>query len=354
MDNVLVHHNSELAIHPGYYLKEYIETVGFTQDDFAKRLGTTPKNLCCLLKGEQSLSPDMAARISRVIGTSIQVWLNLQNHYDELVMKFKQEDELKEEKKLFKLIDYNYFINNYNLPEQKENNLKLEDVRKTLKLASLNILKDIDFYTRFKSSKELNEIDIVRANIMAILATNKALEIETPRYNKNKFLESIDKILELTTNSNPIEKIKEILFKCGVNLIIQPHMKGSKIIGATKKLKYKIVLMISDKANTIDKFFYTLFHEIAHIVNNDFGLTFENDSNKRELYANDYANNKLIDLVSYNDFIEEKDFSYDSIIKFSFKMKRNPAIIIHRLECDNLIKKNNQDFNNLKYELSFN
>ena len=43
-----VEYHDKIAFHPGYYIKEIVEESGLTQEDFAKRLGTTPKNLCVL------------------------------------------------------------------------------------------------------------------------------------------------------------------------------------------------------------------------------------------------------------------------------------------------------------------
>ena len=74
--------NDKMAFHPGYYIKEIIDESGITQEDFAKRLDTTPKNLSLLLRGEQSISIDIATKLSRMMDTSVIYWLNLQNEYD--------------------------------------------------------------------------------------------------------------------------------------------------------------------------------------------------------------------------------------------------------------------------------
>ena len=78
-----IEYNGKIAFHPGYYLKELVDDSGLTQEDFAKRLGTTPKNLSILIRGEQSLSIDVATKLSRMFGTTITYWLNLQQAYDE-------------------------------------------------------------------------------------------------------------------------------------------------------------------------------------------------------------------------------------------------------------------------------
>ena len=46
-----IEYKDSLAFHPGYYIEEIVEESGLTQADFAKRLGTTPKNLCLLMRG---------------------------------------------------------------------------------------------------------------------------------------------------------------------------------------------------------------------------------------------------------------------------------------------------------------
>ena len=42
-----IEYGDRIAFHPGYYIKEIIDESGLTQQDFAKRLDTTPK--ACLL-----------------------------------------------------------------------------------------------------------------------------------------------------------------------------------------------------------------------------------------------------------------------------------------------------------------
>ena len=84
-----IEYDDRIAFHPGYYIKEIIDESGLTQRDFAYRLDTTPKNLSLLIRGEQSLSIDIAMKLSRMMGTSVSYWLNLQNAYDALIAEFQ-------------------------------------------------------------------------------------------------------------------------------------------------------------------------------------------------------------------------------------------------------------------------
>lgn len=86
--------NDKIAFHPGYYIAEIIDESGLTQGDFAKRLGTSPKNLSVLISGEQSISINIASKLSSLLGTSITYWLNLQQTYDEMQAEYLSEQEL--------------------------------------------------------------------------------------------------------------------------------------------------------------------------------------------------------------------------------------------------------------------
>ena len=69
------------AFHPGYFVKQIIDDEGVTQDDFAARLGTTPKTLSELVNGKINLSREMAESLSCMLGTSVDMWLKKQKKY---------------------------------------------------------------------------------------------------------------------------------------------------------------------------------------------------------------------------------------------------------------------------------
>jgi HTH-type transcriptional regulator/antitoxin HigA len=89
-----------IAFHPGYYLKEIVEDMEITQDEFAKRLNTTPKTISKLLSGQIPLSDDIAMKLSIMLGTDVDLWLNLQKKYDEKLIEIERKKELEKEKSI--------------------------------------------------------------------------------------------------------------------------------------------------------------------------------------------------------------------------------------------------------------
>lgn len=179
-----IEYNDTVAFHPGYYIKEIVEGSGLTQEDFAKRLDTTPKNLSLLIRGEQSLSIDIAMKLSRMIGTSVNYWLNLQNAYDALIAEFKSQEELVEERKVFELFDYKYFRENYGLPDlPRKKDEQIKALREFLNVATLTVFTKRDMAVSFRSSTgALEEASTVKANTMVQIATNKALAVDAPKF----------------------------------------------------------------------------------------------------------------------------------------------------------------------------
>ncbi|MGX8728334.1 MAG: HigA family addiction module antitoxin [Lachnospiraceae bacterium] len=105
----IVEYKDLLAFHPGYYIAETIEDMGMTQGEFATRMGTTPKTLSKLVNGQANITNDLAQKLSTMLGTSPDVWLNLQTAYDNKLIEIQQAKDLDAQKEIIDQIDYNFF-----------------------------------------------------------------------------------------------------------------------------------------------------------------------------------------------------------------------------------------------------
>jgi len=351
MDKSYIIYKDAIAFHPGYYIKELVEESGLTQEDFAKRLDTTPKNLSLLIRGEQNLSIDIAMKLSRMIGTSVEYWLNLQSAYDSLVARFKSDEELEAEKKVFNLFNYKYFRDNFGLPDLlRQVNEQIKALRLFLNVSTLTVLTKKDMSVSFRSSSHtLSDASIVKANAMVQIATNIALKTDAPPYNKNSFESAINYALTLTKNHQGFYPlVKNAFNEAGVIFVILPNIPGSNINGATKKLGKNIMLMVNDRNLYADSFWFSLFHEIGHIINGDYGISFDKEKGEKESDADLFAENNLIPLKEYNDFISRGKFSLQDIKSFALQIDRDPGIVLGRLQNDELVERNDWTLKTLR------
>ncbi|EOC1521828.1 HigA family addiction module antidote protein [Cronobacter turicensis] len=63
-------------------VQESMEALGLSARALAKALDVAPSTVQRLLVGKSDVSPEMALRLSAVLGSSAHVWLGLQNEYD--------------------------------------------------------------------------------------------------------------------------------------------------------------------------------------------------------------------------------------------------------------------------------
>jgi len=69
--------------HPGTVLREdVLPALEITQAEFAQRLGVSRLSVNELLRERRALSPEMAARLAKLLNTSAESWLNMQAAFD--------------------------------------------------------------------------------------------------------------------------------------------------------------------------------------------------------------------------------------------------------------------------------
>ena len=76
--------------HPGEVLRElYLEPLQLTITDAAEALGVNRNTIADLIKGRSRVSTPMALRLAKALGTTPELWLNMQQNYDLWVARKK-------------------------------------------------------------------------------------------------------------------------------------------------------------------------------------------------------------------------------------------------------------------------
>jgi addiction module HigA family antidote len=77
-------------LHPGEIVRDALcnEATGLTVSEAANKLCVQRTTLSRLFNGHAGISPEMAMRLAMLLGTSIEMWLNIQRDFD--VWKLQQ------------------------------------------------------------------------------------------------------------------------------------------------------------------------------------------------------------------------------------------------------------------------
>ena len=68
--------------HPGRLLKDDIDALGWTVAEAAEALGVTRQQLYRVMNATSAVTPEMAIRLEKGIGTSADTWLRMQTAFD--------------------------------------------------------------------------------------------------------------------------------------------------------------------------------------------------------------------------------------------------------------------------------
>lgn len=346
---------NEYVIAPGETILELLESNGMSQLGLAYKTGINKKTINEIVRGKAPITPTTALKFEYVFNISASFFNNLESSYQEVLERKNDFIKVKEEEKYLENIPYNEmakrgwdWIEKINDPFQKVINL-----RKFFSVASLT------FDTELKKKLAFRKKNNDKFSNEALYCYLRYGEIESnkvsyPNFNILLLNENLSKLRKLANDSfiKQFNKLKEILFSCGISLIFEPELPQTYINGVSYMINpNKAIIMLSDRGKKDDIIWFTFFHEIGHLLKHSRKEVFVDLDNKEEnnieKEADKFARNILIPDKSYNEFIRKnKVFTEENLKDFSKRINILPGILVGRLQKDGLIKWN--EFNYLK------
>ena len=335
----MVRSHSLIAMPPGATIKEQLLDRGMNQKEFAARMDMSEKHISKLINGEVQLTPETAIRLEIVLGVPAKFWNNLEAIYREKIIKAKAENSLDADMELAKRFPYSEMAKYGWIPRTRESKEKVINLRKYFEVVELSLLES-DQITRIACRR----LAITEKSDLALLAWAqeakiKAREIKTAPINIKRLISSMPEIRKMTV-LKPKEfspKIRKCLADCGIALVFLPHLNGSFLQGASFVDGNKIVVGLTARGRDADKFWFSLFHELAHIALGHVGQpagTSEDD----EKAADKWSGNILIPYDEFESFRMDRDYSEMRVLQFAKALGIAPGIIVGRMQSEGMIK----------------
>ena len=146
-----------------------------------------------------------------------------------------------------------------------------------------------------------------------------------------------------------IPRLQNIFAECGVAFVLLPHLKNSGINGVVKWVSpNRVVLAMNDRRAYADTFWFSLFHEIKHVLQQKTKTVFLNAGSKEmqeidaklEMEADEFAQNYLIPAKDFRRFSPTKYTTDAQIIQFAKSIGIHPGVVAGRLQHDGIIAAN--------------
>lgn len=345
---------SDLPIPPGEFLEEVLEDLGMSKDELAKRMNRPAAKLSAIFRGDKAITPDTALQLEKVTNVPAHIWSGLESEFRLALARLHEQNELENRKKETPLIAKFCYkeLSKLGYVEKKSSPIdKVEELQKFLAVTSLLNLDNVKRYQPF-FKQNINKNHKISSE--AVIAWLRIGEIEAYKTATKPFdSDKVHKLLPVLRNltmKSPEKFQKELVNKfsdAGIALIIVPHLPKTCAHGAAFWLnKNKAVLMITIRGRWADMFWFSLFHEIGHILlHNKQQVYIESDDvdfvvKALEDEANKFAADNLISSSEYKDFGKENAFYKSDILKFAKRINIHPGIIVGRLQHDKKIPPN--------------
>lgn len=349
---------------PGDTILDLTEEKGWTQGELAKRLGYTDKHLSLLVNGKVSLTLDAAARLERVLGGSVEFWMNREANFQRHKARLEAEQNYTtwadwlDMLPVLELMNIDAIPKLLNVPKNKP-----KIVESCLRF--FGIASPDEWHTHYGDmSFSFRRSQAVTSDAGAISAWLRLGEQQAeitglPKYNKRKFEQALEQIrpMVLLSPDEFLPKMQSLLAQAGVCLVLVPAIPKARVSGVARWLgATKPLIQLSLYGKTNDKFWFTFFHEAAHILlhASDKKSIFLDDpnvdrsDNEQEHEANLWAARYLIPTEYEQEFKRLK--SRTEILKFAQKVQIHSGIVVGRLQHEGLISFKNLNSLKATYE----
>lgn len=336
--------------HPGKTLEEKLEEMGMGPKEFALRTGKPEKTITAILKGNSSITPDMAVQFENVTKIPAHFWMNHQRGYDEYIARKKRKALIEQSIAWAKLFPLAAMIKIGWLPPVRTIQEKTIALLAFFGFSGHTAWEDYYFKQQLKVAFR---ISLTKTNkpyaISAWLRRGElqAADLNAKNYSEKKFKEALSelKILMAKSPANFFNELRDICLEAGVKVVHTSSLSKTPISGSTRWLKDTPLIQLTDRYLRNDEFWFTFFHEAGHILlHGKKGIFIEkleySDKDKvKEKEADEFAGRWLLTNEEERGIMDAKPFDEKKIKLFSGKFNTHPSIIIGRLQNKKLVSK---------------
>lgn len=347
----------EYIIHPGETLEEVITDRGMTQRELAVRTGVTEKHVSTVIHGQKNISASFARMLEYALGIEASFWMNLQADYDRELLEFEDVNEITEEEKsvLKRLKEVTALWTSWKWLDADADSIELVlEYRRIFGISNLLDTPKISYAAAYRAQNKNVNVDPYVMFAWQIMCEKLTENMDiAENIDVNQLRNRIPEIKRVmfTENDQIQDELASIFSECGIAFKIVPNFVGAPVQGFIKRTAGgSLILCMTLRQKFADIFWFTLFHEIAHILNDDTKREFidlNSMSGEIEVRADKLAGNMLIDPIAYDEFISTGAYKYQSEIeRFAESQNVKDYIVKGRLMKEEKIPWANRD----KYE----
>jgi len=343
----------DYAMHPGETLREKLEELQMTPNEFAIRTSKPIKTISNIMTGKSSITFEMAVQFEKVLNISANFWTKKQANYNAFLAKEKYQQDIIQAQEWAKEFPYAQMAKlgivktSRKIAEKTEELLDFFDVSKHTAWENIYFNQKTPVYFRISLKHTKNPYAL---SVLLQMGKIQAKKIQAPAFNKSALKELIPKLKLIMVKSpnNFLQVIQEMCLTTGVKVIYTPNLKQTVTNGVVRWIDDNPVVQMTDRYKKYDIFWFSFFHELGHILlhGNKKNIFLEEsaatEQSKEELEADAFAGNVVLTDEEYNNIkniLETENNIANALDYFANKYNTHRDIILGRFLKENTDQK---------------
>jgi len=348
---------SDLPIPPGELLTETLEALDLSQAELARRMDRPVQAINEIARGTKEITPETAIQLERVLGVPAHIWLGLETEYQHTKARLEDRKRLEEEANLTPRFPCDALARLGWIPKTSNRVERAAHLLSFFGVGSLRVVREAEAVA-FRTSRAKE----AQPEALAAWLRKGVLEgqsIITKHFSEPGLRAVLPELRRLTTKMPAVFEpgVKKALASAGVALVLLPHLPKTHANGAARWLSpEKALIQLSLRGKWADIFWFTLFHEIGHLLLHGRRDVFiewvDRGEDNRETEADNFASDVLIPSAAFAEFRRMHTLvSRASVISFARSQDISPGIVVGRLQHDGIIRFS--DLNGLRIRLEW-
>lgn len=333
---------------PGDTIQEHIDYIGMSQAELAERMGRPREKINDIIRGREPITTATAFQLEKVLGIPAGFWLNRENTYRKELYELQQQDILEEENDWLRAFPIMEMRKLGWLPDTLEKYLLVDGLLKFFGLASREEWERIYVAEEVSVSFRVSLAHTQSPHAISAWLRRGELQVNEMKlavFDKRKFREALEeiKILAFEMPEDFAQQLQDICTQCGLALVFTPSLPRAPISGATRWFRNNPVIQLSGRFRNNDHFWFTFFHEAAHILlhgKKDVFLEHVEGTpvdQEKEKEADAYATKILISDADWKRITIELPLLIEEIESLAASLRIPPAIIVGRMQHEKLV-----------------
>ena len=258
------------AFPPGEYLRDELDARGWTVTEFAEIIGRPIQAVSEILNGKKEITTETALAIAEALGTTPELWLNLQTNHRLFEQRSKEDHgawltPVARRARLRNLVPLAKVRNRGWIPATDDLDGVEDAVRQLLEVTSLD-----EPPTFALAARRANCEEPLTPEQTAWLAHVRRLAAETDiapfdRAALADLAASVPRRLQ--PGPEALAQLPALFADCGVALVFSEGLPGGKLDGAATVLADgRLAIGLTARGDRFDGLIFTMLHECAHLV----------------------------------------------------------------------------------------